>query len=71
MRQQHVNPAEAYTAFRELGARYMIPMHWGTFNLSHEPMDRPPTELLEAVDAAGGERERVRILAIGESFEVR
>jgi N-acyl-phosphatidylethanolamine-hydrolysing phospholipase D len=71
MRQQHVNPAEAYTAFRELGARYMIPMHWGTFNLSHEPMDRPPEELLEAVDAAGGERERVRILAIGESFEVR
>jgi N-acyl-phosphatidylethanolamine-hydrolysing phospholipase D len=71
MREQHVDPGEAYTAFRELGARYMIPMHWGTFRLSHEPMDRPPAELFEAVDAARGNREDVRVLAIGETLSVR
>jgi N-acyl-phosphatidylethanolamine-hydrolysing phospholipase D len=70
MREQHVNPAEAYRAFGELGARYMLPMHWGTFDLSFEPMDRPPSELMEAVDAAAGDRSRVRILAIGQTWEV-
>jgi N-acyl-phosphatidylethanolamine-hydrolysing phospholipase D len=70
MREQHVNPAEAYTAFRELGADWMLPLHWGTFDLSFEPMDRPPAELMEAVDAVGGDRGRVRVMAIGETFEL-
>ena len=70
MAEQHVSPGEAYQAFVELGARYLIPMHWGTFNLSFEPMDLPPKELMAAVDAAGGDRERVRVLKIGETFDV-
>jgi N-acyl-phosphatidylethanolamine-hydrolysing phospholipase D len=70
MREQHVNPAEAYQAFGDLGARYMLPMHWGTFDLSHEPMDQPPKELMAAVDAAKGDRERVKVMKIGESWEL-
>ncbi|HXC49572.1 MAG TPA: MBL fold metallo-hydrolase [Candidatus Limnocylindrales bacterium] len=70
MREQHINPAEAYRAFRELGARYLIPMHWGTFKLSFEPLDLPPKELLAAADAAGGDRDRVKVLGIGGSFDV-
>jgi len=70
MHPQHVSPAEAYQAFQDLGARYMVPMHWGTFDLAHEPLDRPPAELREAIDAAGGDHERVRILAIGEGWHV-
>jgi len=28
-------------AFLDLGARWLTPMHYGTFRLSHEPMDEP------------------------------
>ena len=27
--------------FRDLGARWMVPMHYGTFRLSHEPIEEP------------------------------
>src|SRR5690606_2083977 len=30
-REVHMNPEEAIEAFQELGAREMIPMHYGTF----------------------------------------
>jgi N-acyl-phosphatidylethanolamine-hydrolysing phospholipase D len=68
MREQHENPAEAYRAFQDLGARYMIAMHWGTFDLSFEPLDQPPKDLMEAVDADDGDRSRVKVLKIGETF---
>lgn len=40
-RNVHTNPEDAVQAFRDLGARWMVPMHYGTFRLSHEPMDEP------------------------------
>jgi L-ascorbate metabolism protein UlaG (beta-lactamase superfamily) len=70
MRYQHMNPDEAYQAFLALGARYMIPMHWGTFDLTDEPLDLPPRALEQAVRARGGELRPVRILAIGERWEL-
>jgi len=70
MRYQHMNPDEAYQAFAALGARYMIPMHWGTFDLTDEPLDLPPKALERAVRARGGELSRVKRLAIGERWEL-
>ena len=70
MRYQHMNPEEAYRAFRDLGARSFVPIHWGTFDLTDEPLDLPPRALAEAVAAAGGDIEPVRILAIGERWEL-
>ena len=70
MRYQHMNPEEAYRAFRELRARYLVPIHWGTFDLTDESLDLPPRVLREAVKAAAGDLERVRILAIGESWHL-
>jgi len=67
---QHMDPAEAYQAFRDLGARHMIGMHWGTFDLTDEPLDLAPRELAEAVRAYGGDPDRVRVLAIGERWRV-
>jgi N-acyl-phosphatidylethanolamine-hydrolysing phospholipase D len=69
MRFQHMDPAEAYRAFLDLGARFMLPMHWGTFDLTDEPVDLPPAELARAVEAAGGDA-RVATLAIGERWKV-
>jgi len=66
----HMNPAEAYRAFLDLGARWMLPCHWGTFRLTDEPIDEPPRELRRAVEAAGGSLDPIRIMAIGEQWEV-
>jgi N-acyl-phosphatidylethanolamine-hydrolysing phospholipase D len=68
MRYQHMNPDEAYQAFLALRARYMVAMHWGTFDLTDEPLDLPPKALTEAVRARGGEQNRVQVLAIGERW---
>ena len=70
MHYQHLDPAEAWRAFRDLGARWMLPMHWGTFDLTDEPLDLPPRELSRAVESAGGDAERIRLLAIGERWRL-
>jgi L-ascorbate metabolism protein UlaG (beta-lactamase superfamily) len=70
MRYQHMNPEEAYRAFLDLRARTMLPMHWGTFDLTHEPVDEPAREFGRVVAAAGGDPASSPILGIGESWHV-
>lgn len=43
----HMSPEDALRAFRDLEAELMIPMHYGTFKLSQEPMDEPVKRLLD------------------------
>jgi L-ascorbate metabolism protein UlaG (beta-lactamase superfamily) len=62
----HMNPAEAFRAFQDLGAQCLIPMHYGTFRLSQEPMDEPVPFLLATARAAGSE-EKIRILTEGST----
>jgi L-ascorbate metabolism protein UlaG (beta-lactamase superfamily) len=38
---QHINTEEAWKAFKDLKARYMIPKHWGTFKLGSDTFDGP------------------------------
>lgn len=68
MRFQHVDPEEAYQAFLDLGARAMIPMHWGCFDLTDEPVDLAPKVLSEVLERRGADRERAPILAVGERW---
>jgi L-ascorbate metabolism protein UlaG (beta-lactamase superfamily) len=44
-RNVHTSPEDATQAFLDLGARWMVPMHYGTFKLSHEPVDEPVQRL--------------------------
>ena len=67
---QHLNPEDAVQATAELRARYMLAIHWGTFDLTDEPLDLPPQALAAAVSATGAEPDRFRVLAIGESWHV-
>ena len=41
MKDFHASPPEAKEAFDQLGARKMIPMHYGTYDLSSEPISEP------------------------------
>jgi N-acyl-phosphatidylethanolamine-hydrolysing phospholipase D len=66
MRPQHMDPPEALRAFQELGARAMMPIHWGTFDLTDERIDRPPQDLAAAVNETKTDPARVRPFAIGE-----
>jgi L-ascorbate metabolism protein UlaG (beta-lactamase superfamily) len=41
-RHVHMGPDEAVRAFKDLRAKKLVPMHYGTFKLSFEEMDEPP-----------------------------
>lgn len=48
MGQSHTSPSDALRAFGDTGAKRMIPMHYGTFDLSDEPPGDPIRVLKEA-----------------------
>lgn len=48
-RKVHMGPDEAVKAFRDLGAEWLVPMHYGSFKLSFEAMDEPERWLREIV----------------------
>jgi L-ascorbate metabolism protein UlaG (beta-lactamase superfamily) len=43
----HMGPDEAVKAFQDLGAKWFVPMHFGTFKLSFEDLEEPPRWLNE------------------------
>jgi L-ascorbate metabolism protein UlaG (beta-lactamase superfamily) len=47
MKDNHTSPSEAYAAFQQLGAKQMIPMHYGTYDLSNEPISEPYQRIQE------------------------
>lgn len=65
-RNVHTSPEDALQAFKDLGSRIMIPMHYGTFRLSYEPMSEPVERLQNAASRAIL-ADRVRILGEGET----
>lgn len=67
MAQVHLDPEQAVEAARALGARRVLAVHFGTFDLSDEPLDEPPRRFRAAARAAGlGEAEAL-VLRIGET----
>lgn len=52
-RNVHTSPEDAVQAFRDLGARWMVPMHYGSFRLSYEPVDEPVPRLLASASQQG------------------
>ncbi|WP_386780644.1 MBL fold metallo-hydrolase [Luteolibacter ambystomatis] len=52
-RDVHLNPEEAVRAFADLGAKVIIPMHYGTFPLGNEPLNEPVERLLAEADRLG------------------
>jgi L-ascorbate metabolism protein UlaG (beta-lactamase superfamily) len=63
-RSVHTSPEDAMRGFVEMGAQYMVPMHFGTFKLSQEPVDEPVKRLLADARRLGTESQ-VRVLEEG------
>jgi L-ascorbate metabolism protein UlaG (beta-lactamase superfamily) len=61
----HANPEQVWAMFQQTRARYLIPIHWGTFRLSKEPMQEP---LQRLIVAAGTQQDRIVIRQIGATW---
>jgi L-ascorbate metabolism protein UlaG (beta-lactamase superfamily) len=59
-----MGPDEAIKAFVDLGAKWLVPMHYGTFKLSFEDLDEPPRWLKQLAERSGV-LHRVRMLREG------
>ncbi len=69
MEPNHMNPEQAGQAFLELGARRLVPMHWGTFQLTDEPISEPIGRLCawwEKSDPGNGRR--LHAMSVGETL---
>ena len=67
MSQQHVNPMESVRIHQDVKAKRSIGVHWGTFQLTDEPLYQPPRDLAMARQALGVKEADFGVLAIGES----
>ena len=52
-RDVHMGPEQAVQAFHELKAKTFVPMHFGTYRMSYEPMHEPAQRLMLAGSKAG------------------
>jgi L-ascorbate metabolism protein UlaG (beta-lactamase superfamily) len=63
-RKVHTSPEDAVQGFLDVGARWMVPMHYGTFRLSYEPVDEP-VERLKADAKRRGIEKKICVLEEG------
>ena len=61
----HANPEQVWSMFKQTGATYLLPIHWGTFRLGREPMDEPMSRLIAA---SGSESDRIVLREIGGTW---
>jgi len=70
MRDQHMNPEEAVSAFVDCGAEFALAHHHSTFQLTDESMDAPLRALAVALDTRGITSDRFRTLMPGQVWEL-
>lgn len=69
MRESHMNPEEALHAAVDLRASRAIAMHFGTFDLSDEPLAEPPLRFKDAARSSELGDESAWVFDIGETRE--
>lgn len=65
-RNVHASPEDALRGFIEMKAQWFIPMHFGTFRLSREPLEEPVERLLADAERLGI-RDRILVMDEGET----
>lgn len=69
MRKSHMNPEEAVLATLDIKAKSAVGMHYGTFNLSDEPIAEPPVRFKRAAANTELGANNSWVLALGETRE--
>ena len=69
MKGAHMNPPEAVKVFSDLGAKYAVGIHWGTFKLTLETLNEPPLLLEESLIEKGFSTQSFRALRHGEQWK--
>jgi N-acyl-phosphatidylethanolamine-hydrolysing phospholipase D len=67
MRASHTNPEEAVEMMNAVGAKQAVPIHWGTFPLTLEPVMEPRERLVAAVQAANMDASSFAPWLVGET----
>lgn len=67
MRASHMDPEQAVRAALDLRAHRALAMHYGTFDLSDEPLDDPPRRFGDAAEKQGLGRDAAWLLRVGET----
>ena len=70
MQPLHMAPGEAVQAFQDSACRHASAMHWGTFQLSDEPLGEPPLLLARELLERGVAAERFVAGHIGQQWHV-
>lgn len=70
MKAQHQNPEEAVAGMQLAGAAYAVGHHWGTFQLTNEPIEEPRMLLEAALERAGIAGTRFRPMLAGETWNI-
>jgi L-ascorbate metabolism protein UlaG (beta-lactamase superfamily) len=68
MRPVHLDPEEGVQAHLDLGAAHSVAMHFGTFQLTDEPIDEPATLLAAGRERAGLAPEAFVVPRVGETL---
>lgn len=66
----HTAPIDAARIFKDIRAKKAFAIHWGTWDLSNEPISEPPRMLAEARDKVGLTQDQIDICALGGSVSV-
>ncbi|MBK8396558.1 MAG: MBL fold metallo-hydrolase [Leptospiraceae bacterium] len=67
MKPVHMNPEDTVLAFQDLGAKYLLPMHYHTFVLTDEALDEPLKFTKSLFESKKIQLETLLDLKIGES----
>lgn len=69
MKDVHTGPHDALKAFHDTGAKTLVPMHYGTFDLADEPLGEP-YRILKKLEAEKQINGNLRMLDVGEVMKL-
>jgi N-acyl-phosphatidylethanolamine-hydrolysing phospholipase D len=67
MRPAHTTPEEALQLFLDVRGRRFLGIHWGTFDLTEEPIEEPPKRVEAEARRRGIDSDRLFLLKHGET----
>lgn len=67
MKMTHITPEQALQIFSDIQAQRFVAMHWGTFDMTGEPIEEPPLRVKAEADRLGLDPSKVWVLKHGET----